>query len=62
MVHPITRLDHFAHRSQELGQANKIVGGNAEDEHGVDHVEAAPLQLREPALSSHRRRRYERRV
>ena len=39
----------LARRSQELGQTNVIVGGDAEDEHGADLVEATHLQLCEPA-------------
>src|SRR5271166_2162425 len=44
----LRRWTQFARRSQELGQANKIVGSNVEDEHGADLVEAAHLKLCEP--------------
>src|SRR5271166_2333819 len=44
----LRRWTQFARRSQELGQADKIVGSNVEDEHGADLVEAAHLKLCEP--------------
>jgi len=40
---------HVAPRSQKLGQANEVVGGESEDEDGAHFGEAAPLHLREPA-------------
>jgi hypothetical protein len=43
------RRTHFGRRSQELGQADDVVGGHGEHEHGADFVEAAHLELRKPA-------------
>ena len=43
------RKTHFAPGSQKLGQANKIVGGDAEDEDRADLGQPAHLHLREPA-------------
>ena len=43
------RWTRFARWSQKLGQANEVVGGDAEDEDGADLGEAAHLHLGEPA-------------
>ena len=43
------RWAHVALRSQKLGQANKVIGGDTEDEDGAHLSEAAHLHLREPA-------------
>ena len=42
------RWAHVALRSQKLGQANKVIGGDTEDEDGAHLSEAAHLHLREP--------------
>ena len=39
----------FAPGSQKLGQANKIIGGDAEDEDGADLGQPAQFHLREAA-------------